>query len=92
MKCTSLITLLLSLTVHPAFAICDLTHFRWDCEFTLNTKPTQATPSRVQCGLAYGYVSRAQFDELVRFQRANVDLNLTVDDDYVDGPCVPAQR
>ena len=92
MKCTALITIILSLTIQPAFALCDLTHFRWDCELTLHTKPTQAAPSLVQCGRVYGYVSRAQYDDLVRFQRANVDMNLIVNDDYVDGPCIPAGR
>jgi hypothetical protein len=92
MKCFTLITALLILTTHPAFATCNLSQFRWECEMQLNNKPTRATPSMVQCGLAHGYVSHAEYDALVRFQRANVDMNLTVDDDYMDGPCIPVGR
>ncbi len=92
MKYLAQVAALLSLTIQPAFATCDLGHFRWDCEMQLNNRPTKSTPSLVQCGLAHGYVSHAEYDALVRFQRANVDMNLTIDDDYMDGPCIPAGR
>lgn len=86
------ITTLLSIASSTAFANCDLAHFRWDCEYQLHLRPSKATPSLVYCGREFGYVSYAEYDELARYQRANVNLSLTVNDEYTDGPCIPADR
>lgn len=89
---SSLIITLLSITSNAAFANCDLTHFRWDCEYQLHLKPSKATLSLIYCGREFGYVSYAQYDELTRYQRANVNMSLTVNEEYIDGPCIPGDR
>lgn len=89
---THLMITLLAVTSTAAFANCDLTHFRWDCEYQLHLRPSKAYPSLIYCGREFGYVSYAEFDELARYQRANVNMSLDVNDEYIDGPCIPADR
>lgn len=93
MKRLSLLIILLSLLpLQATFANCDLTRFRWDCEAPLNIKPTPYAHSLIYCGRTFGYITQAQYDDLVRYQRVNVNMSVTVDGEYVDGPCIPAGR
>ena len=75
-----------------AYAQCDLTQFRWECEVDAHKKPTKSTPSLVYCGNSQVYVTREAYDLLVRYHRANVNTVLTINNEYSDSPCVPAGR
>lgn len=92
MKRWSLVVVLSFLPISATLANCDLTHFRWDCDIPLNGKPTRHASSLVYCGSSYGYVNQAQFDQLARYQRANVNMILTINGEYVDSPCLPDRR
>ena len=82
------------LTSLPIFASanCDLTHFRWDCEILMHTKPSPYASSLIQCDRTFGYIRQSDYDILKRYQRANVSLHVMLNGEYVDGPCIPAGR
>lgn len=75
-----------------ASAQCDLTHFRWGCDMSIQTHPTPWAHSLVYCGNAYGYVSLPQYRMLQHYQRANVDFVLKLNGEFVEGPCVPGYQ
>lgn len=92
MKYLTAIGLLLNLITTSAFAYCDLTQFRWDCDIPLHTKPTKAAHSLVYCGQAIGYITQAQYAVLERYQRADVNMDLNFRGEHFEGPCIPAGR
>ena len=94
MKTISRIILLLLLPIEMSFAWanCDLTSFPAECEIYLKTKPTRAAHSLVYCGNTTVYVTHREYDILARYQRADVNMILTADDEYIDSPCVPGER
>ncbi|STX27823.1 Uncharacterised protein [Legionella beliardensis] len=87
------ITILLCfIPLQLAFANCDLTRFRWECDIPISAKPTRWATSLVYCGSSYGYVTPANFDILSRYHRRSINMVLKINDEFVDAPCIPVRR
>lgn len=89
-----ILILLLALTSTSSFAFtnCDLTSYRWTCELPTHLKPTKSAHSLVYCGRTHSFITKAQYDQLARYHRANVNMSIAVNDEYADGQCLPAGR
>lgn len=92
MKCPSLILFLCLLPLQLAFANCDLSHFRWNCDVPIQLNPNRTTHALIYCGNTPLYVNDVQYKQLVRYQRAKVNTILTINGEYVDSPCILAGR
>mgnify|MGYP000151977783 CR=1 FL=1 len=92
MKQWPLALILVTLPIGSALANCDHTRFRWDCDIPIKATPAPGRSSLVYCGNSYGYVTPSQYDQLARYQRADVNMVLIVDDEYIDSPCVADRR
>lgn len=79
-------------TFVAAQAHCELHRFRWECDIAIYPDPSPAAPSLVYCGNSYGYVSKADYDTLVRFHRRSINMVLKIDGEFLESPCIPAHR
>lgn len=92
MKNILLLFILSTLPTAMMGANCDLSHYHWNCDIPMHIKPSRSTHSLVYCGNTYGYITRSQYQQLARYQRADVNMILTVKGEYVDSPCIPDRR
>lgn len=86
------IAMLTILPVNLAFANCDLGHFRWDCQIPIQPTPSSRNHSLVYCGNSLGYISHQQYETLRHYQRANINMVLKINGEYLDSPCVGDRR
>jgi hypothetical protein len=77
--------------VTPVFADCDLLQFHWSCNLPVQEKPIGDQSYLVYCRNTPVYVSKAVYEEVIRYQRANVNMDLRTDDEFIEGPCVPGR-
>ena len=75
-----------------ALADCALTHFPWGCDLPAHTTTRDYVSSLIYCRNTPLYVTEAEYDLLIRYQGANVSMNVTLNGEFVEGPCIPGQR
>lgn len=92
MKKYFMVLILFILPLNVLFANCDLTQFRWECDLNARPVPSKSQYSLVYCGNTRVYISQAEYEVLARYQRANVNMVLKINGDYLDSPCIPAER
>ncbi|WP_133130911.1 hypothetical protein [Legionella yabuuchiae] len=92
MNMKGIILVLALFPIETAFASCDITRFRWECDIPVQVKPKSGAHSLVYCGNIPLYVTKPQYELIARYQRANINMILTVNGEYIDAPCIPAGR
>ena len=87
-----MILLCLAIPIQASFAFCDITEFRWECDLLATKKPSDGQLSLIYCNKTPLYVQPSQYEMIKRYQRADINMVLRVNDEFVTGPCVPAGR
>ena len=80
------------LPLQCAYAQCTLKEFRWECDLPVHVKKHKHPPSSFTCGPAHGFISERDYLRLVEYQRANINMVLDIDHEYIDSPCIPEHR
>ena len=75
-----------------AYANCDTSTFRWECDVPVKVVATQNASSLVHCGGSVGYVTPHEYDQIARNKRASINMVLKINDEYIDSPCVLDER
>lgn len=75
--------------IPQAFSACDLHNFRWSCDVPAAKKPVANRVFTVYCNNLPVYVNEAAYLEVLRYQHANVNMDLFIEGDYIAGPCIP---
>ena len=70
---------------------CDLTDFRWMCKLPIQPGATRHTPLVIDCDGTNVVVTRSQYETIMRYQRASVNMTLKVNGEYIRSPCVPGE-
>lgn len=74
------------------FANCNLHQFRYPCDITLKPYPTRYAKSLVYCGNSRGYVTKHDYDILTKFHRRSINMTLSINGEFLESPCIPADR
>lgn len=88
----SVLMLGLLMPLQASFAYCDITEFRWECDLLSTRMPANDKISLVYCNDTPVYVNQSQYEVIRRYQRADINMVLRVNDEFVTGPCIPAGR
>lgn len=76
-----------------SLSFADCTHeYPFYCELPFKIKPVKQAQSVIHCGPLFGYLTQAQWDTLARYKQANIEMNIMIDGEFIDGPCIPSQR
>lgn len=86
------VVMTLMLSSAQVLANCQLSSYRGPCELPVKEKPVAYNRSLVYCGNTPMYVNQAEYDLLVRYQRVNTNMILTLNGEYITSPCIPAGR
>lgn len=86
-----LVVLLLIAPLSAMSTNCDLTNFRWMCKLPIQPGATRHTPAVIDCNGTNVFVTRSQYEEIMRYQRASVNMTLKVNGEYISSPCVPGE-
>ena len=71
---------------------CDITTFHWECDLPVKIEKSRSAPTQFYCGNSWGYLSKRDFARLQEYQRANINMILTINGEHVDSPCRPSYR
>jgi hypothetical protein len=62
-----------------------------DANIPIQIKPRGAMAYLVYCRDLPVYVTREAYQEVIRYQTANINMDLMVNGEFAQGPCVPGQ-
>lgn len=91
-KKIGLMVLLMGLYAPSAMALCSFCTRCTDCIMPIQPAPSWPAHSLVYCGNNYGYLTHAQYDRLSHYRRLDKHFILMINGEYVDSPCIPADR
>lgn len=66
---------------------CNLYEFKWECRMPVHHEKTNNFKHISYCGDSWVYLSTHQRAILNAYRRANVNMVLKVNGEYVDSPC-----